>query len=574
MDKGLLKKCQIEVHTSVCRNVSSMSRQNVPSPSFNTSAGVQGDVTSSHLKSGRSGFRRRPSLFWHDRLIEGGLILSMALYYLVGNPNIMLYRLHPLLSLPFLLIFAVLCWYRLPFAVALLPLSLPYYLPQKVVVSHYAFSLAEITLWTCIAVAAVQIFSGRKSYGLSWPYMRERLGPFTLPMLIFFGMAAVSVIIAYAHGTALRAFREEVLGPLLYLCLALLCLRTRQDVVRLLSALLGAALIVALLGMAQYFLFKNSLVLEDGVRRVHAVYGSANNIGLFFDYVLPIGFALLIAGISWRSRVLAAVVCLPLLFVLYLTQSRGAWIAITVAALFVVVLWLCNRGRWLIGIVVPIIVLALALFLFHDRIIDFVLQGHVSNQGISTVTRRLYLWESALRMIHDSPWLGYGMDNWLCHYSKNTICDAHAFHYWILTDPVTGKPTGLLDEPTLSHPHNIFLHVWVSIGVFGLLAFITIIILFYALFTQIMRHLARVENGEQLRWMTIGVGAAMLAALVQGQVDSAFLEQDLAFCFWTLVAALLILRTLSGTAWQTMLPQRRLKRAGIASAPERPTVSM
>jgi len=509
------------------------------------------------------------SSFWHDRLVESGLILSLALYYVVGNQHTMigyLARLNPLLSLPFLLVFTVLCWYRLSFAVALLPLWLPYYLLQKVVVSHYAFSMAEITLWTCIAVATLQLFWGRWSYRLFWSQVREHLGPFTLPIVVFFVMAAVSVIIAYAHNTALRAFREEVLDPLLYLGLVLLCLRRREDVLRLLSALLGSALLVALLGMAQYFFFKNMLVLEDGVRRVHAVYGSANSIGLFFDYILPIGFALLIAAISWRDRVLAAVVCLPLLFVLYLTQSRGAWLANAVGLLFVVAFSLRDRKRLLIGGVAALIVLAVALFFFHDRVIDFVLQSHVSKHGISTVTKRLYLWHTALNMIHDSPWLGYGMDNWLCHYSKNAICGAHTFHYWIVTDPITGKPTGLLDEPTLSHPHNIFLHVWVSIGLFGLLAFMAIIILFYALFAQIMRQLARVEGGEQLRWMAIGVGAAMLTALVQGQVDSAFLEQDLAFCFWTLVAALLILRQLSDVAWQTMLPWKCLRQADLTSS--------
>jgi hypothetical protein len=50
--------------------------------------------------------------------------------------------------------------------------------------------------------------------------------------------------------------------------------------------------------------------------------------------------------------------------------------------------------------------------------------------------------------------------------------------------------------------------------------------------------------------MTIGVGAAMLAAMVQGLVDSAFLEQDLAFCFWILIVALLLLRFYSGTTWR------------------------
>src|SRR5215831_7883675 len=89
----------------------------------------------------------RTSIFWQHRLIEGGLILSMALYYLVGNPNIevpghsqalglltsLAQHVNPLYSLPFLGIFALLSWYRLPFAIALLPLSFPYYYIQKIV---------------------------------------------------------------------------------------------------------------------------------------------------------------------------------------------------------------------------------------------------------------------------------------------------------------------------------------------------------------------------------------------------------------------------------------------------------
>src|SRR5713226_7594481 len=211
---------------------------------------------------------RKLSPFWHDRLVEAGLILSMALYYIVGNENLgtgRLFHLNPLLSLPFLLIFALLGWYRLSFAVALLPLALPYYLQQKTVISHYSFSIAEIALAICVLVALAQ---------------------FALPIIIFLLAAAISVLFAYAHHVALRAFREEVFDPILYLLLAIFCLRTRQDVARLLAALLASALIVSLLGMAQYFFFKKQLVLEsDGVRRVHAMYGSANSIGLFFDYV-------------------------------------------------------------------------------------------------------------------------------------------------------------------------------------------------------------------------------------------------------------------------------------------------
>ncbi len=215
--------------------------------------------------------------FWHDRLIEAGLILSITLYYVVGNANLgtgRLFHLNPLISLPFLLVFALLCWYRLSFAVALLPLALPFYLQQKTVVSHYSFSIAEIAFMTCVVVALVQFLlqQDKWRYCLSWRELRDRLGPFVIPIMVFLVVAGISVLIAYSHRIALRAFREEVSEPILYLVLAMFCLRTRQDVARLLLALLAAGLIVALLGMAQYFLFRDQLVLEPGgIRRVHAM---------------------------------------------------------------------------------------------------------------------------------------------------------------------------------------------------------------------------------------------------------------------------------------------------------------
>jgi len=202
------------------------------------------------------------SLFWHDRLIEAGLILSMALYYVIGNTNLgsgYLFHLNPLFSAPFLLLFAVLCWYRLPFAIALLPLTLPYYLLHKTIVSHYSFSLAEITLGVCLLVALLQLllWRNRWQYWLSWQELRGRLGPFIIPVLVFLVAAAFSIIIAYDKVVALRSFREEVFDPLLYVLLALYCLRSRQDVTRLLGALLGSGFLVALLGMVQFFFFKN-----------------------------------------------------------------------------------------------------------------------------------------------------------------------------------------------------------------------------------------------------------------------------------------------------------------------------
>ena len=507
--------------------------------------------------------------FWHDRLIEVALVVSLALYYIVGNTNLgagRLFHLNPLFSLPFLVFFAVLCWYRLPFAIALIPLSLPYYLQQKTVISNYSFSITEIALLTCSLVALTQFLIRRRKwrYYLSWHELQERIGPFALPIAVFVLAAGVSVIIAFSHRVALRAFREEVLEPILYLFLAMFCLRTRKDVVRLLLAMLISGFFVASLGISQYVFFRDQLVLEsDGIRRVHAMYGSANSIGLFFDYVLPIGLAFILIR-AWTAESLrrskwwllaVGAICLAMVFVLYLSQSRGAWIAIGIAGIFIIGLSLRNRKQWLISGLVSIVVLSAALLLFHRSIYNIFIAGHQDIYGISTLTKRLFLWLSALRMIRDHIWFGVGLDNWLCYYSQNTMCVDPALlqhHYWILQSPFTGASTGLGDEPTLSHPHNILLHVWVSIGIFGLLAFLSVLVLFFWLFVRILTtlHSERVERNKSLWWMTVGVGAAMLAGVVQGQVDSSFLAQDLSFCFWMLVSALLLLRVFSGTPWR------------------------
>lgn len=524
-------------------------------------ANVSGDPSGPRGK-----IRSSVSLFWRNRLIEAGLILSMALYYIVGNEKLyigkhpllpqhfwLIFARYPLLSLPFLFIFAVLSWYRLPVAVALLPLSLPYYLLQKIVFSHYAFSPAEITLWTCVGVAALQLVLQRQRwrYWLPRVELRNRLGPFIWPVLLFFLMAALSVAIAYSHVIALRAFREEVFDPLVYVLLALACLRTRQDVTRLLAALLGTGLVIAVLGLIQFFFMKSTLVLEsDGIRRVHTVYGSANSIGLLFDYVLPLAFAWLLAKVSLQSRLVALILCIPMLIVLYLTQSLGAEIGISAAFLFVVACSIRNRRLLMLGSIVLLAAAAVVLLVFYKPLFHYLIDRHQGVHGVGSLTKRIYLWETAWRMIRAHPVFGVGMENWLCHYSYNNICGKPLYHYWI-EKTATGASTGLSNEPNLSHPHNIFLQVWVSIGIFGLLAFLAVLVLFYRLFARVLVGLSKAsfEGREHVRWMTVGVGAAMAAALVQGLGDSSFLEQDLAFCFWILVTALLLLRVFADVPW-------------------------
>ena len=518
-------------------------------------------------------FLRRLSPFWHDRLIEAGLILSLGLYYLVGNPQFgagnVLYIPPYLYSLPFLAIFACLTWYRLPFAVALVPLALPYYYIQKTVFSYHSydlkFGLGEISVAVCALVAIGQwLAQGRRwRYRLSWAKFRERLGPFPIPILIFVAAALISIGIAVERQTALRSFREEVFDPLVYLLLVLCCLRTRQDLLRMVGALLGSALLIACIGLVQYVVRPVQPQQPTDVNRAHAVYGSANSIGLFFDYILPFGLALLVWQVEkmlrtrekWWPVVLLLLFFVPLIAVLILSQSLGTALALPVALLFILALSIRDRRTLLLGASVLVVLGLAAGMVLHKQLLDFLTTWHDNGKGISTVLKRYYLWLTALQMIRHHALFGVGMDNWLCYYSINDVCKAsHVINsqYWIRVIPGTNIPTGLKDEPALSHPHDIFLQIWASIGIFGLLAFLAILAFFGRLFARILKTVRQSTRADvaSLEWLVLGVGGAMLAALTQGLVDSSFLEQDLAFCFWGLLAALLLLRVLTGTPWR------------------------
>ncbi|GCE24824.1 hypothetical protein KDA_03080 [Dictyobacter alpinus] len=529
-------------------------------------------LTTAHSADQPDGVDR--ASFWHDRLIEIGLIFSMALYYLIGNENVKFHignlaQLSPLFALPFLCVFIGLAWYRLPFAVALLPLALPYYLAPKDVIRSVQLSPAEIILWICLGVALVQFAVLRRKwpYKLSLQELRQRLGPFLWPILLFVLASIISLLGVSAPGTALRAFRQEILDPLIYVGLIFCCLRSRPAITRLLVALFTTGLVIAFIAILDYVMFG----------KTDTVYGGPPSVGLLFDYTLPIGLAIIFARISWKVRLAVLLLSIPFIYALLHNDSRGsALAAFPVVLLFVIILAIRNRKVLLVGGSIALVIVAIGYGLFYPKVnrvvMDTIINGHADKNNVTTLQRRVHLWQSAEAMIHDYPWFGVGLDNWLCHYANPRVVPAAdpnyklqgktsqyawmqlcppASHYYIVSEE-NGKDTHMYDEPGLSHPHNIFLHVWVSIGVFGLLAFVAFLVFFYWLFARILRYLDThtIAHSEQWRWMTIGVAAAMLAAIIQGLVDSSFLAQDLVFCFWLLIATLLIIRRQISLSWR------------------------
>jgi O-antigen ligase len=120
---------------------------------------------------------------------------------------------------------------------------------------------------------------------------------------------------------------------------------------------------------------------------------------------------------------------------------------------------------------------------------------------------RLDLWQSSLEMVRDHPILGIGLDNFAYVYQAYLRAGAAA-------------------EPNLSHPHNWVLHLWLELGLLGLIAFGWLVLRFW-------RY---VLNQSESRWLVAGAAGAMADLLVHGFIDNSYFLVDLAFVFWLCLA--------------------------------------
>ena len=205
--------------------------------------------------------------------------------------------------------------------------------------------------------------------------------------------------------------------------------------------------------------------------------------------------------------------------VLILTWSRGAWLGALVGlAVAARPLWArVGLRRRLAAAAFSLAALAgIVLLTGVERI------GQLLRIGDSGAVSRLAIWDSAWRMGRENWLFGVGPDNFLTHYREYMRPEA-----W--------------REPNISHPHNLLLDAWVSMGVIGVMALIGVLVLFWRDWGRIRRDGA---GGFDL--LAFGLAGAMAAALTHGLVDHAYFLPELAATFWTLVAAVATLAVVRG----------------------------
>lgn len=408
------------------------------------------------------------------------------------------------------IILFVLFYFRPDIALTIIAFIIPFYLIPK---NLWTLSFSMVEICTVIAFAASvfryapQVFNQLKPATRNpqpIPNPQSLVPNLDLAVLAFVLISAASIFIAEIRGVAIREFRVIVLEPALFYFLLRNVPIDRKSLWRIVDAFVLSAFIVALVGFVDYATGTRLITAEGGLMRMMSVLGSPNNLGLFMGRVLPIVAAIALMSRSRPRRLFYAITFPFILGAAVLSFSKGALILGVPVSLAVVILFWGGRRAviGLAGLAAAGVVAAIPLSQ-NPRFAD------TFNFTSGTSFFRIQLWRSVISMIADHPWLGVGLDNFLYAYRGKYILP----EAW--------------QEPNLAHAHNIILDSLARLGVFGFAATLWML---SAFFLSAYTTLKRI-NDPDLRALTIGLIASMIACLAHGMVDTGYWFVDLAFVF-------------------------------------------
>ncbi|PKL76060.1 MAG: hypothetical protein CVV27_12200 [Candidatus Melainabacteria bacterium HGW-Melainabacteria-1] len=313
-----------------------------------------------------------------------------------------------------------------------------------------------------------------------------------------------------------------------YLCF-LVNLRTISQIRISAWVLIAGAIAVSLYGLYQWQIKVPPLALWDDpesqykLTRVYSFLGNPNLLGGYLLPTLSLTAFFYFGNLGWRKLVLlgAFVLQVPCL---YFTYSRGAWIALAVGAVIafvccLLIFWhIFAKNSFFRGLLFAGVLLGLALVVYfaltkpelQERVRSLFSGGTHSSNNF-----RLNVWVSSLEIIKDYALTGVGL---------GTKVFQKIYSYYMAS--------GFKALST----YNVFLEVWLEMGLIGLLSFLALL----------FAHLARCLWGivqdidYSARLFLAAAFTGLCALMVHGMVDTVFYRPPVQILFWYLLAVITV----------------------------------
>jgi putative inorganic carbon (hco3(-)) transporter len=362
-------------------------------------------------------------------------------------------------------------------------------------VRWYPTDALEVAIVVTVLVFAAESVRAR-ALPARWP------SALAIPTLLLLAAGAVAVVHSPTRIAGAGLYRAYFLEPVAFAVVAFSVVRTGRQAWLVVAGLWAGGAVLALANIDLVLTAIRHHQLDVRGNAPVALYDNPNSVAMFLVPLVGLAGAALLHARDRPVRAAAGVFLAIAVPASILTFSRGGWLALAAVAVVVV---LSHRWRWwLLGCTAAAAVAIAAVPSIRHR---FLLQFEAGKGN--TAEDRLRLWSTTLKILRHDPLLGTGLGG----FRSAVLPVWHWDTTWIL------------------YAHNIFLSMWVELGLLGLLSFAWI---FGATGVVSWRGWRLGEPGW--RAVQLGVLAALAAVLVHGMVDTPYFKNDLSLEFWTLVA--------------------------------------
>ncbi len=367
---------------------------------------------------------------------------------------------------------------------------------------HIPTTVLEIML--LVVIVAWLIESRRRLRELT---IIER--PWAIAIALILLSATISAIYAPDIFSALGTWKAYFFEPIIFFYLIRdLLKRNILSVDSLLIALVAGGFIAALTAIAQWIFHTGIPIPWDIENRATGVFDYPNALGLYLGPLIVIAVANLLPlakGEAGRGSGVNA------------GRLRPFWLSAII--LFSIAIILAQSEAAIASVLVTIVLMGIVHPTFHKKTltivaIALVLLFAIPQTRTYTINKltfqdrseqvRLSQWTETLQLLKDHPLKGAGLSGY----------------------PIALKPYHLrTDLEIFQYPHNVFLNVWVELGLLGLIGFFLLLFL-------IVRRVFLLPTSYFLLLSL----PPLLQTFLHGLVDVPYFKNDLAILTWTLLA--------------------------------------
>jgi len=373
-------------------------------------------------------------------------------------------------------------------------------------------NLLEVVVVLAFAFVAIDTtFTERKfKFGSYGPY-------------VFLLLSVLATTYAHDNEKAVGILKGWFFVPVMYYLVVINLFRGKEKVIKLLSFLAVPTLLLSVWAILQHFGIVTKLFYQVGNAdldqyltapiRAFGPFDSPNSLAMFLAPVIcllliPINS---IKKLAWR--ILSFISLAIPLSALYFTTSRASFLALLFAVfVFALIGYIKTRKVALMALSI-IFLLGVGLGLFLS-----ISTNDPGRTASNTVRTRIYHYSIELA---GQNWLkGVGLGGYTAAIDKFTVNDVE-FHTYNLSYAI--------------HPHNVFLAMWLNLGLLGLLCFVALLIDF-------VRAAIKRLKSDQWRVATF-VLMAMSTIIIHGLFDTTYFKNDLSVIFWLIFGLIFLINS-------------------------------